>query len=166
MLDFFSNSNISNKNKWFYFCHWKNLIFFIWYEKIHKFDYLLGHVSCLSADVNWIRLLSQEEQDGRRGESRIKKKNNCFIWYITKSFFIQIMQKQRKSRKNRLIKTINWWNTQQRWEKYLLFFCPDSTIVGGSCTVFSPCWVTHESYTTTLLSWKIYCVFRTICDKI
>ena len=43
-------------------------------KKYTIFYYLLGHVSCLSADVNWIRLLSQEEQDGRRGESRIKKK--------------------------------------------------------------------------------------------
>ena len=122
MLDFFSNSNISNKTNDFIFVIGRTWFFSFDMKKYTIFDYLLGHVSCLSADVNWIRLLSQEEQDGRRGESRIKKKNNCFIWYITKSFFIQIMQKQRKSRKNRLIKTINWWNTQQRWEKISIIF--------------------------------------------
>ena len=178
MLDFFSNSNISNKNKWFYFCHWKNLIFFIWYEKIHNFwlftrTCFLSQCRCKLNSLTVPRRTRWEE----RWKSDWKKKYNipviwpakynCFINYITKSFFIQIMQKQRKSRKNRLIKTINWWNTQQIWEKiFFFFFCPDWTIVGGSCTVFSPCWVTHESYTTTLLSWKIYCVFRTICDKI
>ena len=75
MLDFFSNSNISNKTNDFIFVIGRTWFFSFDMKKYTIFDYLLGHVSCLSADVNWIRLLSQEEQDGRRGESRIEKKN-------------------------------------------------------------------------------------------
>ena len=80
MLDFFFQIVILvTKTNDFIFVIGRTWFFSFDMKKYTIFDYLLGHVSCLSADVNWIRLLSQEEQDGRRGESRIKKKNNCFI---------------------------------------------------------------------------------------
>ena len=74
MLDFLQIVILVTKTNDFIFVIGRTWFFSFDMKKYTIFDYLLGHVSCLSADVNWIRLLSQEEQDGRRGESRIKKK--------------------------------------------------------------------------------------------